>query len=226
MFNTMTLADNILHFLQNLKINAPIPRGVEVLNPYQQPEAFELCTQFYRKYYNDSEARSLIIGINPGRFGGGLTGIPFTDPIRLQQVCGIENTLHKKPELSSEFIYKIITAFGGSEKFYSKFYFTSVSPLGFTKENKNLNYYDLPALQKRLKPFMQSCMRTQLDWGLNTKVAYCLGEGDNYKFLSAWNAEEKFFRKVIPLPHPRFIMQYKRKQLDYFIDHYLQNLLW
>lgn len=221
----MTLADKILLFQQSLKIEAPIPRGVEVLNPYQQPEALELCTRFYSKYYNDSESRSLIIGINPGRFGGGLTGIPFTDPIRLQQVCGIENTLSKKPELSSEFIYKIIAAFGGPEKFYRKFYFTSVSPLGFTKENKNLNYYDLPLLQKRLIPFMQSCMRTQLDWDLNTKVAYCLGEGDNYKFLTAWNAEEKFFREVIPLPHPRFIMQYKRKQLDQYINFYVEKLI-
>lgn len=220
----MTLANQILNFLQKLKIDASIPRGVGVLNPYQQPEVFELCKQFYTRYYDDTHTRTLIIGINPGRFGGGLTGIPFTDPIRLQQVCSIENTLPKKPELSSEFIYKIIAAFGGPEKFYSKFYFTSVSPLGFTKENKNLNYYDLPALQKRLKPFMQSCMRTQLSWGLNAQVAYCLGEGDNFKFLTAWNKEEKFFREVIPLPHPRFIMQYKRKQLNQYINFYTNKL--
>lgn len=220
----MTLADNMLDFLQNLKIEAPIPRAIHVLNPYQQPEVFEWCTQFYRKYYSDSETRNMIIGINPGRHGGGLTGIPFTDPIRLQQVCGIENTLAKKAELSSEFIYKVIAAAGGPERFYSKFYFTSVSPLGFTHENKNLNYYEVPLLQKRLKPFMSACMRTQLDWGLNTKVAYCLGEGDNYKFLTAWNAEEKFFSEIVPLPHPRFIMQYKRKQLDGYIKFYIEKL--
>lgn len=221
----MTLADNILHFLNNLKIEVKIPRGIEVLNPYQQPEAVGLCTQFYKKYYNDSETRSLIIGINPGRFGGGLTGIPFTDPIRLEQVCEIENQLPKKPELSSEFIYKVIDAFGGPAKFYKKLYFTSISPLGFTKENKNLNYYDNPALEKRLKPFMNTCMRTQLSWGLNTKIAYCLGEGDNYKFLTAWNNEEKFFSEIIPLPHPRFIMQYRRKQLDQYISFYLEKII-
>lgn len=220
----MTLADNILHFLNNLKIEVKIPRGIEVLNPYQQPEAVGLCTQFYRKYYNDSETRSLIVGINPGRFGGGLTGIPFTDPIRLQQVCGIKNQLSKKPELSSEFIYKVIDAFGGPEIFYKQFYFTSISPLGFTRENKNLNYYDNPTLEKRLKPFMNTCMRTQLSWGLNTKIAYCLGEGDNYKFLTAWNNEEKFFSEIIPLPHPRFIMQYRRKQLDSYLTNYIKLL--
>ena len=49
--------------------------------------------------------RHLLLGINPGRFGGGVTGIPFTDPIRLQNVCGIENNFEKKQELSSVFIY-------------------------------------------------------------------------------------------------------------------------
>jgi hypothetical protein len=224
MFSTMTLAGQILNFLQSLKIDAPIPRGIEVLNPYLQPEAFELCNKFYTRYYNDTNTRSLIIGINPGRFGGGLTGIPFTDPIRLQQECEIENVLPKKPELSSEFIYQVIAAYGGPTKFYKQFYFTSVSPLGFTKENNNLNYYDDPTLEKRLKPFMNKCLRTQLGWGLNTSKAYCLGEGDNYKFLSAWNREENFFKKIVPLPHPRFIMQYKRKQLGYYINVYLDKL--
>lgn len=224
MFKSMTLANHILPFLQNLKIEATIPRGIEVLNPYQQPEVVELCTRFYTQYYNDTNPRTLIIGINPGRFGGGLTGIPFTDPIRLEQVCGIENHLSKKPELSSEFIYLVMEAFGGVEKFYSEFYFTSVSPLGFTQNKKNLNYYDNPVLQKRLKPFMSTCMHTQLNWGLKTKTAFCLGEGDNFKFLGNWNKEEKFFEEIIPLPHPRFVMQYKRRQLDKFINVYLNTL--
>lgn len=220
----MTLADQILSFLQSLKIDVSIPRGVGVLNPYQQPEVFEFCKQFYTRYYDDTYTRTLIIGINPGRFGGGLTGIPFTDPIRLKEICGIENTLPTKPELSSDFIYRMIHAYGGAHQFYKKFYFTSVSPLGFIQKDKNLNYYDVPLLQKRLKPFIQNCMRTQLSWGLNTQVAYCLGEGDNYKFLTAWNQEEKFFQQIIPLPHPRFIMQYKRKRLDDYLKLYVEKL--
>lgn len=71
---------------------------------------------------------------------------------------------------------------------------------------------------------MRSSMRKQLDWGLNTRVAYCLGEGDNYKFLSAWNSTEKFFEEIVPLPHPRFVMQYKRKQLDQYVDFYVEKL--
>lgn len=201
-----------------------MPRGIQVMNPYQDSYTYEICEQFYRKFYSDNNSRTLIIGINPGRLGGGLTGIPFTDPIRLQTVCGIQNKLPKKPELSSDFIYRMMQECGGEQEFYQRFYFTSVSPLGFTEKGKNLNYYDNPNLAKRLKPFMIKCLQTQLAWGMNQDVAFCLGEGDNFKFLSTINEEHRFFRKIIPLAHPRFIMQYRRKKLSEYIRHYQEKL--
>lgn len=217
-------ATQVLQFFSTLSLSVSLPRGVQVLNPYQDKLVFELCQQFYTQYYSDTNPRSMIIGINPGRFGGGLTGIPFTDPIKLETICGIKNTLTRKQELSSDYIYKVIDAFGGPEIFYKKFYFTSVSPLGFTREGKNLNYYDDVKLTARLKPFMLACMRSQLAFGIKTNVAYCLGEGDNYKFLSQFNEQHQFFEKIIPLAHPRFIMQYKRKSLNKYIDSYLKAL--
>lgn len=165
----------------------------------------------------------MIIGINPGRFGAGLTGIPFTDPIKLETICDIKNDLPKKAELSADFIYTMINQYGGPALFYKDFYFTSVSPLGFTKAGKNLNYYDDKKLTERLLPFMVDCMHRQLKFGMNTRVAFCLGEGDNYKFLSQVNDQYHFFEKIIPLAHPRFIMQYKRKSLNQYIDTYLRT---
>lgn len=218
------LGDQILEFLRQLKLDVPLPRGIQVMNPYQDPATFPLCHQFYRKYYSDRNTRILIIGINPGRFGGGLTGIPFTDPIRLQTICEIQNDLPKKSELSSEFIYRMMNELGGEQEFYKRFYFTSVSPLGFTEKGKNLNYYDNPNLARRLKPFMIKCLQTQLAWGMNRDVAFCLGEGDNFKFLSTLNNEHRFFEKIIPLAHPRFIMQYRRKKLTEYIRHYQEKL--
>lgn len=217
-------ATQVLQFFATLKLSVPLPRGVQVLNPYQDNLVFELCQRFYTQYYSDAKPRTMIIGINPGRFGGGLTGIPFTDPIKLETICGIKNNLARKQELSSDYIYKMIEAFGGTNLFYKNFYFTSVSPLGFTKEGKNLNYYDDAKLTERLKPFMLACMRSQLDFGINTKIAYCLGEGDNYKFLTQFNEQYQFFEKIIPLAHPRFIMQYKRKSLNQYLDRYLKAL--
>jgi hypothetical protein len=220
----MTLANKILAFLRSAKITARLPKGVQVLNPYHDKTTFGFCAKFYRKFYSDNNPRTLIIGINPGRLGGGLTGIPFTDPLKLQGRCGIENQLPKRAELSADFIHHVIDAFGGLEKFYSQFYFSSVSPLGFTKDDKNLNYYDIPELQKALKPFIVESMQAQLAIGLNSKTCYVLGEGKNFSYVQELNEEFQFFEQLIPLPHPRFIMQYKRKQVSSYVKGYLQAL--
>tara|TARA_R110001606_G_scaffold360056_1_gene512642 strand:- start:47461 stop:47865 length:405 start_codon:yes stop_codon:yes gene_type:complete len=118
----VTFAEQLLHFLSNLEW-PEVPEDVEVMNPYADATAWALTHTFYRKYYSDNQPRTLIIGINPGRFGGGVTGIPFTDPLKLQDVCGIENNLARKQELSSTFIYHMIAAFGGPEAFYKYFCF-------------------------------------------------------------------------------------------------------
>lgn len=219
----MTLADQILSFFKKLKIASSLPTDVEVLNPYRNKNTFKVCELFYNRFYNDNQPRIIILGINPGRLGGGLTGIPFTDPTKLEML-GIQNDLPKARELSSDFIYRFIDRFGGPEKFYKQFYFSSVSPLGFVKNGKNLNYYDVKELPQALEKFILKCLNTQLSWGIDRKIAFCLGEGENYKFIQKLNEKEKFFEKIIPLAHPRFIMQYKRKKLNEYIEKYVHEL--
>ncbi|MEO5782729.1 MAG: uracil-DNA glycosylase family protein, partial [Ginsengibacter sp.] len=187
----MDFAGNILSFFKNLELNIELPHDIEVMNPFLDAATMQVCKQFYKKYYNDNNQRRMIIGINPGRFGGGITGIPFTDPIRLKKECGIENNWPAKQELSSVYVYDIINAFGGAEKFYKDFYITSVSPLGFTMHGKNLNYYDDKDLQSGIKDFVVDCMNRQLKFGIDKKVAFCLGDGKNYKYLSKLNDEKK-----------------------------------
>jgi hypothetical protein len=217
-------SDRINHFNQNLRIAAKLPKGIATLNPFKDPITSYLSQQFYKKYYADKKTRTLILGINPGRFGSGITGVPFTDPINLEKFCGIENNLPKKHELSSEFIYQVITTYGSPESFYQKFYFSSISPLGFTKDGKNLNYYDVKGLPDKLMDFILDCLQKQLSWGLNREIVYCLGEGKNFEFLEKLNAEHKFFNKIVPLSHPRFIMQYKRKRVKEYVDEYIKKL--
>jgi hypothetical protein len=225
MFSTdQAYSHKILTFFKSLRIEAALPRGVKVLNPYLNENAFSLCEKFYSKYYNDSMPRKIILGINPGRLGSGLTGIPFTDPVHLEQHCNISNNYPKKQELSSTFIHEMMLAMGGLTKFYQSYYFSSVSPLGFIKQDKNLNYYDLPLLEARLKPFIISCLHTQISFGIDTHTAYCLGEGDNFAYLNKLNDEHLFFDKIIPLAHPRFIMQYKRKLKEKYIEQYKEVL--
>lgn len=219
----MPLAGQILNFLKGLTIPVALPRSVAILNPYQDPVAWNCCMDFYTKYYTDTATRTLILGINPGRLGGGLTGIPFTDPIRLQEICGIANPFPKKGELSSEFMYRMIAAFGGAEKFYKKFYFSSVSPLGFTQKGKNLNYYDLPMVEKRLTPLIHHWLQQQIDLGCQTDRVFCVGEAENYRFLTRINEGQRYFQEIVPLPHPRFIMQYRRKKIEEYVALYLEK---
>jgi hypothetical protein len=219
----MSFADRVLLFYKGLQITDPLPGGVEVLNPYVDETGFDLCKTFYKKYYGDEARRFMILGINPGRNGGGITGVPFTDPIKLEKICGIQNTLPKKPELSADFIHTMIAAFGGVDLFFSKFYINSVSPLGFIKEGKNVNYYDTPALLKALEPFIRVSIEKQLAFGIKKHTGFCLGEGENFRYLQKLNDQKKYFDQLIPLAHPRFIMQYKRKLVPGYIQDYLNK---
>lgn len=215
-----TFADRVLAFHRDLSLPKIHVAGVETLDPYRNPVTSELAGRFYRKYYSDSKPRVFIFGINPGRFGAGMTGVPFTDPIRLESSCGIENSLPKKPELSSVFIYQAIEHWGGLEKFCSEFFFAAVSPVGFVRHGKNFNYYDDTQLLKSLQPFIVESMRKQIAIGARREVAVVLGTGRNRVTFERLNEEHGFFERVAVVEHPRFIMQYRRKRLAEYVDRY------
>ena len=217
------LSNKIISFIHQLKFPFPLVEGIEILYPFSDNAVMKICSTFYQKYYADNKKRSLIIGINPGRFGAGVTGIPFTDPIRLKENCGISHAWPLKQELSSVFIYEMINAYGDVEKFYNDFYVTAVSPLGFIQHNRNLNYYDNRALQTIIKPFVVDCLEKQIAFGMNTDKAFCLGDGKNFSYLSRLNEEYQFFKQIIPLSHPRFIMQYKLKKKQDYIKKYIDE---
>ncbi len=220
----MKMSQQILDFLFNLEFPVKPGKGVEVLDVHHDAEVRNACTAFYRKFYNDNKERYLLIGINPGRFGGGITGIPFTDPIRLEKDCGIANNWQKKQELSSVFMYEMMEAYGGVKQFYKDIYISAVSPLGFVKDGKNLNYYDDKQLKQDIKPFVVDCMEKQLAFGLKQDVCFCIGEGENLKYLSDLNKEYGWFKKLAAVAHPRFIMQYKLKLKQDYIATYISVL--
>ncbi len=220
----MTFDQTIQEYILGFGDQLPkLMEGVNVLFPYQSKETLRLSLRFYKKYYCDHQVRLLILGINPGRHGAGLTGIPFTDPKRLAEQCKIPNHL-KSHETSSEFIYAMIDEFGGPELFYKQFFISSVSPVGFVKDQKNYNYYDNRKLSDQLKPYIIFQMNRLLRLNLTTEIVFCLGEGKNYQFLQSLNKTEKWFDKIIPLAHPRYIMQYKRQDLKTFINLYINTL--
>lgn len=218
----MTFAQSVLNFhFQTLQPNWSLPAGVELLFPFHEPDTQACMTAFYEKYLNDTRERIFVLGINPGRFGAGVTGVPFTGPKMLREECGIEHHFTSRPELSAEYIWKWINAMGGPEAFFQDFYITSVCPLGFVKDGKNYNYYDSKKLEKAVLPHIIDNLNTQLAFGSKSDIALCLGEGKNYKFFKALNEKHGWFGEVIPLSHPRYVMQYKRKSLDAYLARFV-----
>lgn len=220
----MTIGHKLTEFYKNIDKPEKLPKGVELLFPFSDDSVLNAIESFYEKFFADQNRRILLLGINPGRFGGGVTGIPFTDPEKLDTVLGIDNHFEKRYELSSTFIYEMINQLGGPESFYSRFLISSVCPLGFVKNGKNLNYYDEKPLLDSLESYMVENLRWHFEHVADKKVIFSLGQGKNVKYLEHLNKKYKLFGEVIPLPHPRWILQYRRKRKDEFLDLYQQQL--
>lgn len=233
MNQTKTFAENVLQFNDNLaKISLELPEGFKIINPFNgdsRKKVKDITTLFYQKYYNDRNKRRIILGSSPARRGTAVTGVPFEDATHLQKQTGILIDKFYINKSSSGFLYDVIEKYGGCEKFYANFYMNFVCPLGIVKTNSkgnevNCNYYDSKKLQQVLNSLIISSMRAQIDLGIDTSVCYCIGSGENYTYLSKINETYGFFDNIIPLEHPRFIMQYNSKNKDIFLKKYLNAL--
>ena len=218
-----TFAEKAIKYFTRLKAPAKLPTRIEIANPYKSKDAKRIVKEFFEKYFNDNIERIFIFGINPGRFGGGLTGISFTDPVALKEKCGINNNLGTKRELSSRFIYKFIDEFGGVGNFYKRYFITALYPLALLKDGKNHNYFDSTDLYDTLKPYIINALKKQIDFGAYRKFTVSLGK-KNFDYLMKINDECGFFEEVRFVEHPRYIMQYKLKEIDLYLDKY-QNVL-
>ena len=227
----MILAEQILEFYRGLDLSDELlPDDVKALNPYADasPEVWQVINSFYHKYYSDNNNRGLILGINPGRFGAGATGIPFTDSYALEQSCDIRFPGDTR-ETSAEFVYMVIEAYGGPQRFYQDWFIGAASPLGFVRKNErgnwvNWNYYDQPELYRAIRPFMDQKLTRQSEICQKPAKAVVLGTGKNFKFLKDINRELKLFEELVPLEHPRYIMQYKRKKVPEYAEKFVRVL--
>ncbi len=229
----MTFSERILQ--ANEQFNADqwkLPEGIRALNPFEGEQAHlvrEINRSFYQKFYNDSDPRKLILGINPGRLGAGATGVPFTDTKNMEEYCGISSGILKSHEPSSVFMYRMIEAYGGANDFYKDVFIHSVCPLGFVKRKPNgnevnYNYYDDKELETSVLPYITEWLKELSTWRLDLNRVFCLGSGKNLKFLNSWNREHKIFGEIVSLDHPRYVIQYKAKSMDAYIEKYLIKL--
>lgn len=223
-----TFADQVIDFNKNLSYSGSLPDGFEVLNPYlDNPETMQVMQKFYHKYYNDSNKRKFLVGINPSRHGAGVTGVPFTDTKRLESVCGIKMKSAHTHEVSSVFMYDMIEDYGGADLFYKDIYINSPFPLAIVRKTKNgwlnANYYDDKELFQDVKDFMIDSLKKHISLNLDTSEVFVLGK-KNAEFISKLNKEAQFFNTITVLEHPRYIQQYKSKEKQLYIDKYIVAL--
>ncbi|MCD0457218.1 SMUG2 DNA glycosylase family protein [Chryseobacterium sp. LC2016-27] len=223
-----TFADKVIEFNRNLQYSGKLPNDFQVIDPYMDnPETMVVMEKFYHKYYNDSKQRKFLIGINPSRHGAGVTGIPFTDTKRLENICGIKMGSAHTHEVSSVFIYDMIAAYGGADEFYRDIYINSPFPLAIVRRSKgnwvNANYYDDKALFNEVKDFMIDTLKKHISLNLDISEVFILGK-KNADFISKLNQEASLFKKMTVLEHPRYIQQYKSKEKDLYIDKYILAL--
>ncbi|WP_294233252.1 SMUG2 DNA glycosylase family protein [uncultured Chryseobacterium sp.] len=223
-----SFAVQVIEFNRTLHYTGKLPDDFQVLNPYlDNPETLEVMQQFYHKYYNDSNRRKFLLGINPSRHGAGVTGVPFTDTKRLQSICGIKMHSAYTHEVSSVFVYDMIAEYGGPEEFYREVYINSPFPLAIVRKSKgnwvNANYYDDKALFNDVKDFIIDSLKKHLSLNLDASEVFIMGK-KNADFLAKINQEANLFGKMTVLEHPRYIQQYKSKEKQLYIDKYILAL--
>lgn len=228
-----TVAQEILEFNDNLgRVSLEVLKGFNLINAFNganKDTVKRVLYKFYTKYYNDTDKRFMILGSSPARRGTALTGVPFEDVKYLQKDTGISLDVFGANKRSSSFLYEVMEKYGGRQKFYKQFYMNFVCPLGVEKINLkgnwvNCNYYENAALKKCLHPFIVDSLRCQIDFNIDTTVCFCIGSGENFKFLTNINNKHHFFDTIVPLEHPRFIMQYNADRKEEFMQKYVNAL--
>jgi hypothetical protein len=106
-----SFGQRLVEFYKALEWKAELPTSIELLQPYRAEATMRCVEKFCTAFYTSNTKRLGCFGINPGRFGGGITGLSFTDPVVLRDVCGIQTPFAQKQELSATFVWSIIKEF-------------------------------------------------------------------------------------------------------------------
>jgi hypothetical protein len=100
----------------------------------------------------------------------------------------------------------------------------AISPLGFVKNGVNINFYDDPALKKAIIPFALQSIAAVHAAGVRSDVCVVLGTGSLKTFVEREIRPEVGWDHVAYLEHPRYVMQYRRKDVPVFIEKYVRTI--
>lgn len=124
--------------------------------------AWDPHQKYVKRFGKGSSRRGVFVGMNPGPWGMGQTGVPFGDVVKVRDWMGIVGEVDQPPKLhpkrpvqgfatkrrepSGSRLYGWAEArFGAAEAFFSDFYVLNYCPLlFFSPDGKNLTPPDLP----------------------------------------------------------------------------------
>lgn len=220
----MNISREVVRFYESPPFSLNVGNQLTVHNPFDDANRAQAIKDFCRKFYDDSETRTHLLGINPSRLTASSTGVNYTDGFALEEHCGIANEFSKSRELTSRFFYNVVENMGGASAFYNGVFAWATMPLPVTREGSYINYYEADAVD-RLMPIIVA----NIEW-LKGKIpsngrAVILGTGDNKKMLERLAGFPFGYDRVDYLPHPRWVMQYKSAHLDKYVEMYANALI-
>lgn len=218
----MTVSAKVIDFYKNFSLPSVLPSDIVVHNPYDDPMRQKAIESFYKKFFADDEPRVHLIGINPSRITETSSGINYTDGFALENFCGITNDFSKSRELTSEFFYMVVEEFGSAENFYKEIFAWAMMPFSVTRVSKYKNYYEDDVFD-HLIDMVQSNIQWISNLPKKGKVVI-IGTGENKKMFESLPGSPFGYDNVQFLPHPRWIMQYKRAYVKNYVQQYVEFL--
>ena len=190
-------------------------RGIQVLQEFLTHRAW--LDAFWQHYVPYPLPQTVILGLNPGRFGAGQTGIPFIDFRSLSVLLPDAELPKLDSEPSATFFFRVVQQIG-AEKFYREFFVSNVSALGYLRNGKNANYTDLPQVAQQIvaRNFAEEMA------ALRPKRIIALGREAE---ASAQELYPDGSVRISHLPHPSWIMTYRLREAQSWVRRYAQMLL-
>ncbi len=182
-----------------------------VLSDFLLKDGQAAIDAFWKTYYPEGPPRTVICGLNPGRFGAGQSGIPFMDFLSLSQLLP---GLHRlDSERSAGFFFRVVQAYGAAE-FFREFYVTNVASVGFIRHGKNLNY---PALPWQAVEVVERNFLAEMEIVQPARI------------ISLGRDVHKTVRKLLGarvecetcLPHPAWVATYRSASMEEWVARYL-----
>ena len=215
------IAQEYFYFYKTFKerYSETLERNVKILSDFLDNK--DNIINFHKKYVEPNSPRVVICGINPGRNGAGLTGIPFID---FESLSNMLPDIQKKDwEQSAKFFFSVIQEFG-IEEFYKNFHVTNISWFGFSRidKPKNVNYFEKDIFTE-IAIYLIDKFVEEMEL-INPDYIIPLSKTVKYE-LEKLKKQGKIRAEIgTCINHPSWVVTYRRKDLSIWRQKYIDTL--